>query len=496
MLEFLKHTANKTYTENGAVTYQSTMSDCLDLYASIGALRSASESEIAQRFMRAFAENADLAMKIAFYARDIRGGLGERRVFRIILRWLAKNSPSSIVKNMKAIAEFGRYDDLLVLLETLCGEPVLEYIKRQLHADLAAVKAGKTGQISLLAKWLPSVNASNQDSVRLAKQIAAYLKLTERDYRKTLSLLREQIKIIENNLRTKEYTFDYEKQPSKAMYKYRRAFLRNDKERYQSFLEEIKEGTKTLHTGTLTPYEIIAPYLKPLLEKEDIDEVQRKIADVTWNALEDFTKDENALVVVDGSGSMYWNGSNGNKPLPAAVAQSLAIYFAERNRGAFHNHFMTFSMNPKLVEIKGRDIIEKLNYCMSFNECANTDIQKMFALILKTAVINRVPQEELPSIIYIISDMEFDLCAEESGLTNFEYAKKSFAKAGYQLPQVVFWNVDSRGMQQPVTKNEQGVVLVSGCTPRIFSSVMPGMQNPYEQMLEVLNSERYAEIAA
>ena len=213
---------------------------------------------------------------------------------------------------------------------------------------------------------------------------------------------------------------------------------------------------------------------------------------ITWNALEDFTTGENAIVVVDGSGSMY----DGDKPMPAAVAMSLGIYFAERNTGAFKGHFITFSENPRLVEIKGRDIVEKVRYCMGYNEVANTNIQRVFELILNAALKNRVPQAEMPARIYIVSDMEFDWCAQDAGLTNFEYAKQLFAENGYKLPEVVFWNVASRNRQQPVTMNEQGVALVSGCSPRIFQMLQSGILSPYTFMLDVLGSERYAVIAA
>ena len=183
-------------------------------------------------------------------------------------------------------------------------------------------------------------------------------------------------------------------------------------------------------------------------------------------------------------------------PMPATVALSLGIYFAERNTGAFRNHFITFSEKPQLVEIKGETILDKVRYCHGFNEVANTNIQKVFELILRTAVKNKVPQAEMPSTLYIISDMEFDYCAEGADLTNFEYAKKIFAEAGYQLPRVVFWNVQSRNQQQPVTQNEQGVALVSGCTPRIFSMLQSGILSPLCYMLDILGAERYAKIAA
>lgn len=485
MLNFLKKEANMALTENGAVTYRSTQSDCLDLFAAIGALRSSNEEEIINRFVKAYTENPDLALKTLFFARDVRGGLGERKVFRVCLKWLAVNAPASVRKNLIHVAEYGRWDDLLCLMETPCEREVLDLMKAQLDTDLSALADG--GEVSLLAKWLPSVNASSHETIRLAKCIAHHLEMSESTYRKTLVKLRKHIRIIENHLREKDYSFDYAKQPSKAMFKYRKAFCRNDGERYEAFLSKVTRGEAKLHTGTLMPYEMVRPFFE-----SEVSEQERLAIDATWRAQEDYTNGENALVVIDGSGSMYYGGN----PLPATVALSLGIYFAERNTGVFRNHFITFSENPQLVEIKGRDILEKLQYCHKFNEIANTNVQRVFELILNTAVKNRVPQTELPARIYIVSDMEFDYCTKDSTLTNFQYARKLFAKHGYKLPKVVFWNVQSRNRQQPVTQNEQGVALVSGCTPRIFQMLAGGEMTPYGYMMEILGGERYHKIVA
>ena len=485
MLEFIKQEANRTVTENGAATHITTESDCLDLFATIGALRRESDSEIITRFMRAYSENKDIAMKLLLFARDIRGGLGERRVFKVILNWLADNEPQTVRKNIEYVAEYGRFDDLLCLMGTSCEKDMLDVLKKQLEADVEALKNG--GKVSLLAKWLPSVNASASETVLYAKRIAKHLGMNDASYRKTLVSLRAHIRIIENNLREKDYTFDYAKQPSKAMYKYRKAFIRNDGERYGQFLDKVSCGEAKLHASTLMPYEIITPFFR-----KNVSDEERKAINTTWISQEDFGDTENALAVIDGSGSMYW----GADPIPATVALSLGIYFAERNKGAFKNHFITFSEKPQLVEIKGEDILDKVRYCCGFNEVANTNIQKVFELILNAAKKNSVPQDELPKKLYIISDMEFDYCVNDSSLTNFEYAKKLFAKAGYTLPEIIFWNVASRNRQQPVTKNEQGVALVSGCTPRLFSMVASGTMNPYAFMLEVIESERYAKIVA
>ena len=482
MLQFLKNAMNHTLTENGAVTLRTTGDECLNLFATIGALRNASDAEITTRFLRAYAENPDLAMKLLFYARDIRGGLGERRVFRTILVWLASNEPCSLLRNLPHVAQFGRWDDVLALLDSPARMEAIALLQSQFRADMASLRNNQP--VSLLGKWLPSVNAHNADAVRNAKLLARAFGMTDAQYRKALSALRQAIRIIENNLREKDYTFDYARQPSRAMFKYRRAFLRNDEARYRAFMQKVDKGEATLHTCALMPYDIVQAAYRAT-------PADRAALNATWNALEDFTGDENALVVADSSGSMY-----SGQPMAAAVAQSLAIYFAQRNKGAFRDHFITFSTNPQLVELKGADIVEVVRYCRTFNEVANTNIQRVFELILATAVQNRVPQAEMPSTLYIVSDMEFDWCTRDASVTNFEYAKQLFRQHGYRLPRVVFWNVQSRNRQQPVSMNEQGVALVSGCTPRIFSQVMSGEMDPMRNMLNVLGGERYAIIRA
>ena len=489
-LEELRKEENRTYTENGALTNRSTNSYCLDLFATIGALRNAEDREIISRFIKAYTEDRNMAMKILFFARDIRGGLGERRAFRSIFKWLSLHEADSVRKNIANVPEYGRFDDLLSLLNGPCEKEMLSFIKEQLDKDLAALRTGES--VSLLAKWLPSVNTSNKDIVKSAKKLAKAMGFSDAEYRKVLVSLRAEIKLMENYLREKDYSFSYEKQPSKALYKYRQAFFRNDQDRYCAFLERAESNPSVMNTGTLTPYDVIRPIMHRAEAEIEISEEERRSMDITWKALPDYTGAENALAVVDGSGSMYC----GFGYTPATVAQSLGIYFAEHNKGCFHNHFITFSENPSLVEVKGRDIVEKLRYCMSFDECANTDLQRTFDLILKTAIQNRAKQEDIPEKLYIISDMEFDFCTENAEMTNFEYEKKEFAKYGYRLPQIIFWNVESRNRQQPVTKNEQGVALVSGTSPQIFSMLSKGILDPYSFMLETLSSERYERISA
>ena len=496
MLEYIKQEANKTFTENGAVTYESTGSECLDLFATVGALRRESDAEIITRFIRAYTENPDTAMKLLFFARDIRGGLGERRVFRVILNWLAANEPASVKKNLEFVAEYGRYDDLLSLIGTPCERKMLLFVRKQFFKDLEAME--KDEPVSLLAKWLPSVNASNEVTRSYGKKIAKALGLSDADYRKALSALRGRIRILENNLREKDYSFDYEKQPSRALFKYRKAFARNDGERYRAFLRAVAKGKAVLHADHVAPYELVAPYLLPgwfgnhTNFMRDITAEEKNVLNATWASLPDFGSDENTLAVIDTSGSMYCQ----SKPVPAAVALSLGLYFAEHNTGAFQNRFIEFSARPQLIEIKGETFADRLRYVASFSEVADTNLEAVFDLILRAAVKNHVPQSELPAKLIIISDMEFNSCVNNADADNFRNAEQKYAFYGYQLPQIVFWNVASRHRQQPVTLNEQGVALVSGVTPRIFSMIAGGILSPYTFMMEVLESERYAKIAA
>lgn len=497
MLEYIENEANSTLTENGAVTNATSCSDCLDLFAAAGALRRESEDEIVNRFVRAYTEDADKAMKILFFARDVRGGLGERRVFRVIFNRLADMEPQSVKKNITYVAEYGRWDDLLSLFGTKCEKEALAVLAEQLKKDIAALE--KNENISLLAKWLPSVNTSNKEAVLNAKRIAKYLGMNDAVYRKTLVALRAQIRIIENDLREKNYTFDYEKQPSRALFKYRKAFNRNDNERYSAFINKAAAGEAVLHTANVMPYELVEPYLRTVswarVSKSNvlqIPEEEKAALNATWNAMEDYGSDENCLAVIDTSGSMYAYSS----PMPASVALSLGLYFAEHNKGAFAGHFIEFSARPQLIEIKGDTFADKLRYVASFNEVANTDLEAVFDLILRAAVKNNVPQDQLPAKLVVISDMEFDCCMENAGVSNFENAKRKFAACGYKLPDVVFWNVASRHRQQPVTMNEQGAALVSGCTPRLFSMIAGGDISPYKMMMEILDSERYAKISA
>ena len=488
MLNFLKNEANSTYTENGALAYRSTQSFCLDMFFKAGAMRNSSAKEIAETVARAYAEDPDKTMKIIFFARDARGGLGERRFFRIAVSALMEFAPEAVRRNLEFFPEYGRFDDLCVLLGTPLEKYAAEIIDTQLRFDKASMATG--GKVSLLAKWMPSVNTSSKETRNMGRRLAGLLGMSEPEYRRTLVSLRKYSDILENRLRERDYTFNYEVQPSCAMFKYRKAFIRNDGERYTQFLNKVNSGEAKLNADRLYPYDIVRKAIEG-----NISETERISLDTAWKSLPDLSaaKRENAIAVIDGSGSM--NCGCGIRPIDAAL--SLGIYFAEHNTGAFANHFITFSQTPRLVKIKGRDIVEKARYCRTFNEIANTDLEAVFKLILKTAIKNHVPQSELPSKIYIISDMQFDYCVT-GGNNNvlFQAVRTLYRQYGYTLPEVIFWNVNSRSDAMPVTRSETGAALVSGYSTAVFDMVMGGECSPESVMDRILASERYAVISA
>lgn len=490
MLEKLKRENDMTYTENGALTNRTGGSYCLDLFFGAGAMRNASREEIAAAVTRAYAEDPEKTMKIIFFARDVRGGLGERRFFRAAVRALADFAPAAVERNVPLFAEYGRYDDLTELLGTSVEKAAVSEIAARLGADIAAMERGE--RVSLLAKWLPSANTSSAESRARGRYLAKKLGYTEKGYRVILSKLRRYSDVLENRLRERDYTFDYEKQPSCAMFKYRKAFMRNDGKRYAEYLNRVNGGEAKINTAALYPYDIIRRCLE-----RGITEEQALSLDVTWKNLPVYGENGNSIAVVDGSGSMTC-AANGNAR-PIDVALSLGIYFAEHNKGAFANHFITFSRTPRLIEIKGADIAEKARFCSTFSEISNTNIEAVFGLILSAAVNNGVKQSELPERIYIISDMEFDFCVEGgNSLTVFKAMRRKFTRHGYKLPDVVFWNVNSRSKagNVPVSMSQTGAALVSGCTPAIFDMALGGELSPESIMESVVNSERYAAVSA
>lgn len=480
LLKELKKATNYTYTENGGLTHKSTLNKCYDLFAFGGASRGKGEEDILDMFYDALREDKLLAMKLLFYIRDVRGGLGERRTFRIILKSLANSHPYLIEKNIDLIPFYGRYDDLLVLFDTKCEDKMINLIAKTLIDDC------RTNQPTLLAKWLPSENASSSDSRRLARKLAKKLSLTNREYRKTLSSIRNKIKIVENLLSEKKYNeIEFDKLPSKAGLKYRDAFLRHE-ELCTRYVEFIDNKNSKINAKTLYPYDIIRNVW-------NCETHERKVLDKYWKNLPDYFdgKPCSILPVIDNSGSMTWNLNGGVIPIDVAV--SLGIYCAERNLGDFHNHYISFSRTPKLVEIKGNNIVEKTLSAVKNVLYENTNIEAVFDLILKTLKKSDLSEECLPKHIVIISDMEFDegtRCNDSVAL--MERIRKEWAKEGYTMPNLVYWNVCSR-RNNISDLGADNITYVSGCTPMIFKSIMSG-KNGMDLMLDTLNSDRYSSI--
>lgn len=462
--KLVKALKNDTFTENGAVSYKSTLDSNLDFYYHASAKRGLKD-EVLGLFVNAFAEDEKLAIKSLFYLRDVRGGSGERDLFRHCLNHIHRCKPNLFDKLVPFIPYFGRWDDLLVYFD----QSVIIHVVNTLNEDL------NSDYPSLLAKWLPSANTSSKETVKLGKQWAKYLGLSEKGYRHLLSKLRAKINIVEQKMSAGNWDIDYESVPSKAHLIYRNAFKKHNPEKYAQYLASVEKGEKKINSSVLYPYELVRGY---------IDETK----ELQWKALPNYFEDsdENILVMCDVSGSME-SGNSGVVPMDVSV--SLAIYAAERNQGLFHNAFITFTDVPKLVYLEGETLLDKIRETKE-DVGYNTNIQAAFDLVLKTALKHNLSQEEMPTKIFVISDMEFDSCGPS---TNFELVKRKYEQSGYVMPTLVFWNVASRNLQTPVTQNEKGVYLVSGCSPVVFKNALNcKATTPYEQMLDVLNGERYS----
>ena len=481
----------KAVTENGALGYASTGKALVDLNFAVASLRNESEEEIIKKFVKAYYEDRMLAVKWLFFLRDIRGGLGERRSFRIIFSYLASGEKKLAERLVPLVPEYGRFDDLLCLIGTPLEETVFGLFKEQLESDMEKMLNKK--QVSLCAKWLPCSNASSSETKNAAKKIVKYLGITAKEYRQMLASLREYIKVTEVLASSGRWQdIVYEHVPSKANLRFRNAFIKHDEERRKAYLESLVKGESRINAGTLMPHDIVLAYTKEWLTLADYDETLEQL----WNSLDDTIKGaENILCVVDGSGSMTF--CIGDSRLKAIdVSNALGIYFAERLSGPYKDRFITFSSRPEYVDLsKCKSLREKLELAFSHDDCTNTDIKATFRLVLETAVKNHLTQEELPSTILVISDMEFDYAVTSNNMeTLFEGIDREFKEHGYKMPRLVFWNCNSRTNVIPVRENEFGVGLVSGFSVNVCKMVLSGKLDPYECLKEQLDSERYAPV--
>ena len=478
--EAKKKVVNGTTTENGAYALSTTGSKLLDLYATIGGLRGIDDDRLFQKLEDAIAEDKLLATKLVFYTRDIREGIGERELGRRMFKYLACIHPELIRSNIRLIGEYGRYDDLYSLMFTPLEPTMWEVMRAQLLQDLHDMRNHKP--VSLLAKWIKTADASSTTTRELGIKTACRLGYGDSipAYKRRIRELRKYINVVERKMSANEWDeIDYEAVPSRASLVHRNAFKKHDKERYNDYISKALKGEAKIHTGTITPYDLLHS-----LYGGDNDTVEAQ-----WRQLPDYVNtDTNILCVVDVSLSM--------DGIPMEIAISLGLYFAEHNTGDFHNLFVTFSTNPSFEVIRGETLYEKISNMKRADWGRSTDLIKSFRLILEHAVQYNVPAEDMPKSIIVISDMEIDQADDSYRYkTCYEIVEKEYADAGYKIPGIIFWNVCSRNDVFHVDKNRRGVQLASGRSPTIFKSIVESLEStPYEAMLKVLNSERYSAI--
>lgn len=496
MINAMKAMMNEKLTENGAEAYSSTLNAVLDMFAFGGAYRQRDESDVITLFQKALRQDETLAMKCLFWIRDVRGGAGERRFFRVCMKWLAKDYPEIARRNLKYVPEYGRYDDLYVFVGTPLQDEAMTMLAKQLLADMVVEFP------SLAGKWAKSCNASSKETRQLGELTRQYMNMSPREYRRVLSRLRERLNVLERLMSGKRFDeIDFSKLPSVAGMRYSHCFSTREelKERYAEFM--AKPDTK-VNAATLFPYDCTVKatsvYRKPYGDTE------REAVNKFWANLPDYIGDNDAsnfMCVCDTSGSMTWTYVN---PRPIDVATSLAMYFAERAKGPFHNHYISFSASPRLIEITGRDFVEKVQRIREANLCENTNLEAVFNMLLGLAK-RGVPAEDFVKKLFIISDMEIDQATNEipyrgmfankdySGFKSLmERIRKNWERqTDIPFPQLYYWNVNAR--DNTVLDLGKDVSYISGANPSILKQVLSG-KTGWDLCLEALLSERYAPI--
>lgn len=439
-------------TANNAITHSTSLSNCVDMFFIAGASRKMSESDIITMFEGARSEDKQLAYKILFWARDIRGGAGERRFFRVIFNHVLRHYTEEFRKLFKFVPEYGRWDDLFFNLAIV--QQCSEFLKENLDK-----------KDRLLAKWLPRKG-------QIAVMLRDYWGMSPKQYRKTISTLSETVEQLMCEKQWKDIEYDHV--PSVAMNKYRKAFFRNDENRFRKYLGEVEQGTKKINASAIFPHTLFQAFERG----EDLQSIN-----LQWEALPNYMEgsNERILPVCDVSASMIGT--------PMDVSVSLGVYISERNEGLFKDAFITFSSNPQMQYLKG-DACNRFYQLRKADWQMSTNLQAVFDLILIKGIQNKLPETEMPTKILIISDMEFN-CAT-GNFTNLEAIKIKYANAGYIMPQIVFWNVNGRMGNSPATVNDQGIGLVSGFSPSVLKGVLKGnVTNPEYLMMEIIGTQRY-----
>ena len=488
-----------TYTENGARAKNTSGDACLDLFSTGGSLRDSDLSRKQRLLMDAFNEDALTATRILFYLRDIRGGLGERDTFRQMITHLANKHPDVISKNLWAIPFYGRFDDLYALISTPCEEDMWKFMRAQFENDWDCYL--DDAPISLMAKWIRCGNESSKKSRARGILTANKLGFTVYEFKRKIARLRKYLDVVESKMSTNRWDeINYSHVPSRAGVIYRNAFNKHDALRYQEFISKVSKGEAKINTSNIYPYDIVSKVWRSMLdddsryyfdiEPKEVDTTEHDALCAMWDNLPNYVpNDSNAIVIADTSGSMMCSGG---RPFYTAVA--LAVYFAQRNTGAYHNLWMSFSHKPKFHSIKGDDIFEVIKNFDSSDWGLNTDMQAAFTKVLDVAIENDVPVDQIVKSLIVISDMEIDAGCGTSW-SFYDDMKQKYAEHGYEIPNVVFWNVNSRHDVFHADKSRKGVQLVSGQAPSTFTSLMSSIGlTPMEYMYKVINSERYENI--
>lgn len=499
---------NMTYTTNGAVAYSTTSSALLDMFTKLVSYRSLDEKQIVTDWRKAFNENPYLAMRFLGYTMDIRCGAGERRFTQIVIRDLVNNGGASIAaKLVPLIGEYSRYD----MLYQFKGNPITDKAVRnlltaQIESDLKNMKQNKS--ISLAAKWLKSCNSHNAETRKLGLWTAKQLNMTERNYRKTISSLRKYLDVVERKMSSDNWqAIDYENGVcSRANLNYNKAFLRHDTERRQAFLAALKTGEAKINASVANPCDIVNKYMNLNARWYGLPQRADDTLEGMWKALPDMIPDDKGMLVVcDCSGSMQ-SGVGANTNMRCIdVAMSLAIYCADHLKGAFANKYITFSADPHIVRFNDNDsLCNKLRKTLECQDCSNTNLEKVFDLILKTAIDNHSPQSDLPERILIVSDGEFDSMCDAQNTYGWSYSRtrvdktfmqsiaQRFKNAGYKMPIITFWRVNcSNRLALPFKVDDRGCIMVSGYSTNLLKMVLSDKTNPMDALLEQLNIPRY-----
>lgn len=509
----LKDTLNdrKSVTENGAVGYASAGSELLTMNFMLSSLRNETEQEIARRYAKVYFENPKLAVAFLFFAGDVRGGCGERRTFRTCFDWIVRDDPALAARLAGLIPEYSRWDNLVRLVDSAISETVVRIVRKQLLADAAALKCN--GRVSLLAKWMPSERTSSKATRRLAKEWISRIGWSPRDYRKTISALRAKISVVETFMSSDRFSeIDYGAVPSRANLKYAKAFVRHDKERREKYLEDLKKGKAKINASeAVFPHEIVSRLRRNTDFREyngawdsALDGSVDATLESMWNALPNKVgeSDGGTICVVDSSASMDTRAGYNSRVTCWEVALSLGIYTSERLHGQFHDKFITFSKQPRFIDMANcKTLRQKVTLAEATRIVENTDIEAVFDLILRTAVDHGMKQKDLPGTVLVLSDMEFDAATtygfmsppkrEAKLKTLFETIADKYREAGYWMPRMVFWNISSRTDTVPVRSNENGVALVSGFSTNIMDMVMSSEIDPYKVLVKTITSKRY-----